>query len=347
MEDPQPHKRMLIYSRSKETARRISSFWTAASISAELAENVNSAKEMIATGKYSVVVIDFSNIDFTGNYLKIWILKNYPDLDTYYIAQNFPFEVAADAWKIDSMGMFRHDCGITDSLTQPLSLIVTENATTKWGASVQSQILRMHKQIKEDAGDIILMIGAAGTGKFSVAQIAHCRSNRKAHPFVFIDCKVHGKMKLDNWTERDSELFKKNLLRIMTKANHGTLYFHEIDHVDVRVQNILADILEKRLVMTSDGKNLERFKGLIVCSTRHNLEELVEVDDFSPRLLSMIDSNVMRIPSLSDYKRDIDIIAEELLQYHCLMQDKEVKILTSGGRKTLIQRGYGHAISGN
>ena len=54
------------------------------------------------------------------------------------------------------------------------------------------------------------------------------------------------------------------------QAQGGTLYLHEIDHLDIEAQELIADFLNNELKVNTD-KNL--FNGIIICSTRVSIED--------------------------------------------------------------------------
>lgn len=294
----------------------------------DYATTVDEAKAMLASARYSSLIADFTQLDFTGKELMLWTQSHCPNTKVFYLAHSATPDVDAEVWNVDLNGMFRHVGHQHDSITPLLNTLLTEHPTNSWAANVSKEFMKVRKRLDNRRGGIILIIGASGTGKYALSQIAHFRSTRGDNPFVFVNCKYHGNMKAFQWSEQETSLFHINMRNIMTMANGGTLYFHEIDHLAMNVQNEIANILKSGLVNSPNGKNFEKFSGLIICSSRHNLEELVRVNEFSVSLFQTINENVVRLPSLSDYKDEIIPIAEEILSNYCVMKKIKVKSFT-------------------
>lgn len=317
--------RVLIYSSTEEGRYRIRQSLPFKEASIDYVSSLEEAQKFLSSRAYSSLVADFSRLDYIGRELMLWAQTHSPETTVYYLSRSATPDVAAEVWTIDLNGMFRHKGYEHDILTPLLNTLFTEHPSNSWVTKISGEFMKIRRKLNNSRMGIILLIGAAGTGKYALTQIAHFRSTREHRPFVFLNCKFHGKMDAVRWSEKELELFRINIRNIMTAANGGTLYFHEIDHLPINVQHEIANILGMPLVRSANGRNLERFTGLVVCSTRHNLEEFVRVNEFDDDLFLRISENVIRIPSLSDNTAEIGHIAEEFLHNYCIIKMLPVK----------------------
>lgn len=307
-------------------------------------DNIVQAKEKLKSGHYSTLYIDFTHLDMAAKELMDWTGINCPEVTAAYLVRKISPDVTVEKWRVDSNAMFRHICGHQDPLTLPLNSLFDGVSKTTWVSIVMREFIAAREKTEKNKGHFALIIGAAGTGKYTLAQIAHCRSAREDNPFLFVNCKAEGKMNPVIWSESEREQFRQNVRNIMTLAQNGTLYFREIDYLDIEIQRELADILKTGLVAGVNGNTLEKFNGIIICSTRHNLEELVEIDECAEELFQLINENVVRIPSISDFKDEIVTLANDFVRHICLYYNIECKELTNDAKRMLSEHVWGRNI---
>lgn len=157
-------------------------------------------------------------------------------------------------------------------------------------------------------------------------------------PFVFVNCKNPNPSDNKVWNSAKRSDFIRNVNIIMSSAHKGTLYFHDIDCLELDAQLELADILK-----SLDAKT-QRLPGIIICSTRNNLEEQVNNGKCASSLFSAINNIVMRVPSLSDYKDEIDELADELLKKYCVSVNKSERMLSKSARESIKNFIWGYNV---
>ncbi len=112
-----------------------------------------------------------------------------------------------------------------------------------------------------DTESTILIQGESGTGKELVARALHYNSSRQHLPFVTVNCSALP----DNLLE--SELFghKKGAfagavmdkIGLFEEANHGTLFFDEINSMSLQLQTKLLRVLQERQIRRiGDTRNI-------------------------------------------------------------------------------------------
>ena len=82
----------------------------------------------------------------------------------------------------------------------------------------------------------------------------------------------------------------------------------------------------------------------IICSTCHNIEELVEIDECAEELFQLINENVVRIPSIFDFKDEIVTLANDFVRHICLYYNIKCKELTNDAKRMLSEQVWGRNI---
>lgn len=330
--------KVLIYS---STGELWNGFKSALSGNAEniiVVNDIAQAKEHIASGKYMFLITDLTIYDPDARDLMHWANSKSPQLNTLFAGQSKHPRVDTEVWKMYDDHIFHHEGQGVDNLTVPLSMILHPRSSLQWARNVVSEIHRTQSQQSKGEVRTVLLIGATGTAKFSIAQIAHFQSDRRCMPFVFVNCKNPNPSDNRTWTQAKRGDFIRNVNNIMASAHKGTLYFHNIDCLEMDAQLELANILR------SLDSEKQLIPGIIICSTRNNLEEQVKNGKCSSNLFSAINNIVMRVPSLSDYKDEIDELATELLRKYCVSVNKPERILSRSACDSIKNFIWGHNV---
>lgn len=298
--------------------------------------DLKTAKQAILTGRYSIVLACYTSLNPEVKSL-LDLARNTPGcVQSICAAQNPSSVVMAHVWDVGKNHLFTKSKSEVDDLTIPLHAMFSDRSPAKWFSNLQSEFQRVRWYREESGNNIVLIIGAQGTAKYTVAQIGHLHSDRNMAPFVFVNCKLPERHHQLLWDEKDKGFFTNNINAIMENADHGTLYFHEIDHLDIEAQEVLADIFKSGKYTMSDGKGRAVFTGVIVCSMRQSFEEGVENETISRNLIQVISRNTLTMPSLHEFHDDIPTLARELTEHYCMSQGKEVKSLSNKAIQAII-----------
>jgi len=144
----------------------------------------------------------------------------------------------------------------------------------------------------------ILIRGAKGVGKRSLAQAIHKRSSVKEGLFF----------------ELPGKALKQEVLNELTE---GTIYIHEIADMDLQLQGYLLhwleQILEKRLPDSIAARKRLRF----IASSTHDLEQCVKKGTFREDLLYRLNVVSIQLPSLHERGLDFERLCEEAIAFYC------------------------------
>lgn len=186
----------------------------------------------------------------------------------------------------------------------------------------------------------ILIQGDSGTGKELLAKAIHQVSPRNNGPFVAINCGAMPEALLE------SELFghvkgaftgaisdHKGLLQ---SAEGGTILLDEIGDMPLLLQVKLLRVLQERVVRPVGASNNIPINVRVISATHRNLKEEMQEKRFREDLYYRINVVSLSIPSLSERREDIALIASNLLQALCKRHNKKINGFAPEAMRMLI-----------
>ncbi|CAB1067583.1 hypothetical protein D1AOALGA4SA_66 [Olavius algarvensis Delta 1 endosymbiont] len=164
----------------------------------------------------------------------------------------------------------------------------------------------------------VLILGESGTGKELVATGIHENSERKAKPFIKLNCAAIPAELLE------SELFghEKGAFTGANKfkpgkfdmADGGTLFLDEIGDMPFDLQAKILRVLQEQEFYRVGGDNTIRVDVRIVASTNKNLEKMVQEGTFREDLYYRLNAFTLHLPPLRERKEDIPLLVDHFLQ---------------------------------
>jgi two-component system, NtrC family, response regulator AtoC len=164
----------------------------------------------------------------------------------------------------------------------------------------------------------ILLNGESGVGKELAAKFIHNKSNRKAHPFISIDCASISEGIFE------SELFghERGAFTgcvgrrhgLIESAENGTLFLDEIGEVPLALQGRLLRALETGYYRRLGGREDLHVDVRIICATHNNLRQMVEQRTFRADLYYRIAGISITIPPLRERRTDIAPLVKAMLE---------------------------------
>ncbi|WP_326908000.1 sigma-54 interaction domain-containing protein [Sedimentibacter sp. MB31-C6] len=160
--------------------------------------------------------------------------------------------------------------------------------------------------------------GESGTGKELIAQSIHNFSNRKAMPFVAINCASLPESLLE------SQLFgyergaftgasKNGKVGLFEQADTGTLFLDEIGDISQNVQSRLLRAIQEKQIMRIGSDRFINIDVRIIVATNKNLEEEVRKGKFRSDLFYRLNVISIEIPPLRERKNDILLLLKKFL----------------------------------
>jgi DNA-binding NtrC family response regulator len=162
----------------------------------------------------------------------------------------------------------------------------------------------------------ILILGETGTGKEVVARSVHDASDRKAGPFVVVDCGSipqslaesllfgHEKGAFTGASER-----KKGAL---AEADSGTLFLDELGELPIDLQPKLLRALAERQVKRVGGSSFEPIDVRVLAATRRDLATEMNAGRFRSDLFFRIAQVRVELPPLRERLDDLPTLIEDI-----------------------------------
>jgi two-component system nitrogen regulation response regulator NtrX len=255
--------------------------------------------------------------------------------------------------------------GAYDFIQKPLDLnrilVSVRNASNQQALQKETKTLR--KKINKSAGSSIvgesnaileikkmidtvaptearvLITGGNGSGKELVARQLHEKSERAQGPFIEVNCAAIPTELIE------SELFghEKGSFTSAIKtrqgkfelADNGTLFLDEIGDMSMAAQaKVLRALQESKITRVGGDKDF-KVNVRVFAATNKDLRKEIEAGNFREDLFHRLSVIVMRVPSLSERKEDIPMLAEHFLNLIAEEYGQPKKDITAPALKAL------------
>jgi len=164
----------------------------------------------------------------------------------------------------------------------------------------------------------VLITGESGTGKELVARAIHYNSDRRAKPFVVVNCAA-----LPD-TLIESELFgyergaftnasQKKLGRFEL-AHGGTLFLDEIGELNLGTQAKFLRAIEQETFTRLGGVDEIKVDVRVIAASNRDLEQMAKNAEFRPDLFYRLNVVSLFLPPLRERRDDIPLLLDHFLR---------------------------------
>jgi two-component system, NtrC family, response regulator GlrR len=191
-----------------------------------------------------------------------------------------------------------------------------------WRSGIVTRSSRMEAVLREAwmvaQSDVSVMIrGESGTGKELLAQAIHKASARANNSVVAVNCTAIP----DQLFEAELFGYRKGAFTgalqdregLIVSANRGTLFLDEIGDMPLPFQTKLLRMLEERQVRPVGSTDTRAVDVRIISATHQDLESAVADKSFREDLYYRLNVVRIELPSLSQRREDIPMLAEHFL----------------------------------
>jgi DNA-binding NtrC family response regulator len=178
----------------------------------------------------------------------------------------------------------------------------------------------------------VLISGLSGTGKELVAKAIHYNGNRKAAPFVAINCGAIPE------TLIESELFghekgaftgaAKTYIGKFEQAQGGTIFLDEIGCMRMDLQIRLLRVLQEKKVERLGSNHSVELNVRVIAASNENLEMLIQDKLFRSDLYHRLNVFSIDLPSLQERPEDIPLLVRHFLEKYAGQYKREVPALS-------------------
>jgi DNA-binding NtrC family response regulator len=179
-----------------------------------------------------------------------------------------------------------------------------------------------------DTDSTILVLGESGTGKELVAKALHFKSDRRARPFVAINCSALPANLLE------SELFghKKGSFTgavqdkagLFEEAEGGTIFLDEIGSMEPQLQTKLLRVLQERVVRRVGDNRSTPIHVRVLAASNEPLVEKIKAGTFRQDLYYRLAVIPIEMPPLRERPEDIPLLVRHFLERNAV-QSRKVK----------------------
>ena len=311
------------------------------------------AHKLLRKERFDLILSDVRLPQGDGIHLLEWIIKVKMDIPFVIMTEYASVSDAVKAIKL----------GAKDYLAKPVfheQLVEMVKELLKPVSTVRSKEKELFKRTSPKAkeamnmaelvapSDIsVLILGANGTGKESVARSIHVHSNRKDQPFVAVNCGAiphelaastffgHAKGAFTGADADKGGCFEA--------ANGGTLFLDEIGTLPYEMQSSLLRVLQEGTFMPV-GSSTERVADVrIVAATNEDMEKAIAEGRFREDLYHRLGEFEIRQPSLAECPEDILPLANFFREKFSAELHRERTGFTAEAERLLLS----HTWSGN
>jgi DNA-binding NtrC family response regulator len=159
----------------------------------------------------------------------------------------------------------------------------------------------------------VLITGESGTGKELAAQLIHRASRRASGPFVAVNCAALPanliQAELFGYEKGSFTGAHKQKIGRFEAANGGTIFLDEIGDLPPEMQITLLRFLEQHSIERIGGLESIPVDVRIIAATNVDLQQAIEQGRFREDLYYRLKVLHLRMPSLCDRGRDVELLA--------------------------------------
>ncbi len=329
------------------------------SLSTSSAEDIASAKRLLAVENFSLCLTDMRLPDGDGIELVEYIQKEHGQIPVAVITAHGTTETAIKALKSGAFDFVSKPVDlqklrnlVNSALRLPsrdTSEEATQASTTLSGPSItgnSASVRKLREKISKLARSQapIYISGESGCGKELAARSIHLQSSRRNAAFVAVNCGAIP----ENLVE--SELFghKKGSFTgadqdkqgLFQAAHGGTLFLDEIADLPLHTQVKLLRAIQEKAIRPVGSQQEEAVDVRILSATHKNLANEVEKGRLRQDLYFRINVIELAVPRLRERKEDIPELALSILEKIATENSAEVCHLTDDALEALQNYNY-------
>jgi two-component system response regulator HydG len=299
------------------------------------AGNVPEALGALSRGEIDLIISDFKMPGLSGLEFLELLRDEGRDIPLIILTGYATIEHAVAAIK----------AGATDYITKPLQPEQLEHAVSQ--ALELSRLKRENDALRQEVMEIraeraivaksavmrsvmqtvttaaptratVLLQGESGTGKELFARAIHDQSDRRARPFVKLNCAALPEGLVESALfGHEKGAFTGAIKRVegaFERAHGGTLLLDEITEMRLDLQSKLLRVLQEQEFERVGGTSTISVDVRIIATTNRDLEQAVESGEFRRDLFYRLSVMPITIPSLRERPEDIPILAHHFAQ---------------------------------
>jgi two-component system nitrogen regulation response regulator GlnG len=190
----------------------------------------------------------------------------------------------------------------------------------------------------------VLIQGESGTGKELISQAIRQHSKRADQPYLVINCAAIPEQLLE------SELFghekgaftgaDRQRIGKFEQVSGGTLFLDEIGDMRLSTQAKILRVIQQQEFVRVGGTATIRTDVRLIAATNHDLNQLVERNQFRLDLFYRLNTVTIRVPPLRERGDDLQLLADHFLRRANAEFGREVMQFSPQARQLLGAYGW-------
>ena len=328
-------------------------WFSQAGYDAVTAMNEPAARSLIRKIAFDLILSDVRLPEGDGISLLEWLRKEKKDIPFIITTEYVSVSDVVRTIKLGAIDYLpkpvhrEHLLELTEDVFQPMVTVRKKEKVLFHRTSPKIEQVEKYARLVAPSEMAVMILGANGTGKESVAQSIHQCSERWNKPFVAVNCGAlprelaasllfgHEKGAFTGADTAKAGYFGM--------AKGGTLFLDEIGTMSYEIQSMLLRVLQES-TYTPIGSSKERVADVrIVSATNEDLQQAIKEGRFREDLCHRLNEFEIQQPSLAECPEDILPLAEFFRERY----SRELKRETSGFSDNARSRMLAYSWPGN
>ena len=209
-----------------------------------------------------------------------------------------------------------------------------------------SKILEIKRLVRQIAASDsnVLITGESGTGKELIAKAIHKVSRRSSKRFLPINCASFTEELLANELfghEKDAYTgATSSKPGLLENTNGGTIFFDEVGDMSLTMQAKLLRAIQERELIRVGGSRPVSIDIRIIAATNKDLKKAMSLGLFREDFFYRLNVIPIRLPSLSERKKDIPLLSQYFLNRFNIKSQKKISGFSKEAMEVLKSYDY-------
>ena len=298
--------------------------------STRLASNSDEAMEEVGADQPALMILDIwlkdSNMD--GIDILKTVKRDYPDVPIVIISGHGNIEIAVAAIKQGAYDFIEKPFNIDQLMVvvrraMETSRLRRENSELKQQDGKPSEMIGDSAAFRTMLGNLdkvtksngrVMLSGPSGSGKELAARFIHQNSLRASAPFVTVNCAGVEPDRVEEVLFGRESLERGVEAGLLEQANGGSVYFDEVADMPLGTQTKILRVLVDQSFTRVGGSDKIKVDLRVISSTSKDLAEEIEAERFREELYHRLNVVPIAVPSLSERREDIPVLAEYFIK---------------------------------
>lgn len=185
------------------------------------------------------------------------------------------------------------------------------------GACPVMKTLRAQAELLAQADVPVLIVGEAGSGRYTTARLIHKLSVRSEFRFLKVNCDaLPGGLLEKELFGHGERIFGSDNPSSPGKfelCDRGTIFFDEITHMPINLQEKLLDVIQTRQVVKPGTVEPHNVNVRVIAATQANIERALSEKSIREDLYYRLSAFTVHVPPLRHRKEEIPFLLQHLM----------------------------------